>query len=645
MAVALEDSNHGFKLQLHHDGKLITQVIAEPIRHPFITCPEAVGNVRQIENLPLADVAAQRARLPQASSCTHLVDMALLAASHAADLEQQRHYDIAVEDEKDGVTLARISCDEQIVHTWTIRNHTLETPLELAGKPVMRGFYPWAVTQFDGLALEAAQLLQRGYFVAQARRSVYLPIENYPASSDGMPVGACYSYNTGAVERALRIHGSVRDYSHSSARLLQFDATPPTQQNDGGFMSQTTAAARTGALANVKVVEFGQMVSAPYCAKLFSDYGADVIKVEAPEGDVARRIGPFPKDEPHPEKSGLYFINNTNKRGITCDVRTDEGRRLFLRLLAWADVLIENYLPQQMRAWQLDYATLKEINPQLVVISLTPYGQTGPYSEWNGYDLNAYHLTGASSRYCGRPGEMPLEHGTFSADYFGAISGATWGMAAVFGRDVVGSGQQVDVSCAEAIAATFVGGQNVGGYVQDGIFDKRTGVGMPQGAPATIMPCKDGHVWMLALEPGQWNGLRKVMNDPEWADLDIFQNMKTRAENADVIYSFLSEWTMEHTKMEIQEKCQAAGCPITAVYTVAEAAEQEHLKARDYFVDMEHPELGKLKNLGAPFKLPASPGGPVTAAPLLGQHNEEIYGGLLGLSKDEIAELRQQGVI
>ena len=406
-----------------------------------------------------------------------------------------------------------------------------------------------------------------------------------------------------------------------------------------------TEARKQGALAGIKVVEFGQMVSAPFCAKLFSDYGADVIKVEPPTGDAARRAGPFPGDVPHAGKSGLYFVNNTNKRGVTCDVRTAEGRQLFLRLLAWADVLIENNLPQQMRAWNLDYESIKAVNPKLVVISITPFGQTGPYSGWNGYDLNAYHLTGASSRYCGRPGEMPLEHGTFSADYFGAISAATWGMAAVYGRELVGGGQQVDVSCAESIAAAFIGGQNIGGYAQDGRFDKRTGVGMPQGAPATIMPCKDGHVWMLALEPGQWNGLRKVMGDPDWADLDIFQNMKTRAENADVIYSFLSEWTMEHTKMEIQERCQAAGCPITAVYTVAEAAEQPHLKARDYFVDMEHPQLGKLKNLVAPFKLPACPGGPTQAAPLLGQHNEEVYGGLLGLTAAELQTLRTQGAI
>jgi len=401
----------------------------------------------------------------------------------------------------------------------------------------------------------------------------------------------------------------------------------------------------SGALQGYKVIDFGQMVSAPFCAKLFSDFGADVIKVESPDGDAARHTGPFPNDEPHLEKSGLFFINNTNKRGVTCDVATEEGRALFLRLVAAADILIENNLPGQMKAWGLTYDVLAETNPNLVVVSITPFGQTGPYSGWNGYDLNAYHLSGASSRYCGRPGEAPLEHGTFAADYFGAVTAASWGLAAAYGRSVVGTGQQIDVSCAEAIAAAFVGGQNIGGLAQDGKFDKRTGVGMPLGAPATIMPCQDGHVWMLALEPGQWNGLREVMGNPEWADLEIFQDMFTRAQNADVIYPFIEEWAMQHSKMEIMEKCQAAGCPITAVFTIAEAAEHPHLQARDYFVDVEHPELGVVKTLGAPFKLPASPGGPTAPAPLLGQHNTEVYADWLGLDEGDIKALRDQGTI
>jgi crotonobetainyl-CoA:carnitine CoA-transferase CaiB-like acyl-CoA transferase len=400
-----------------------------------------------------------------------------------------------------------------------------------------------------------------------------------------------------------------------------------------------------GALEGVRVVELGQLVSAPYCAKLFADYGADVVKVEPLGGDASRAWGPFPGDTPHPERSGLFFFLNTNKRAIALDVSAARGRALLVDLLARADVLVENQLPQQMRALQLDYATLRDANPNLVVVSITPFGQTGPYAEWNGYDLNAYHLTGASHRYCGRPGEPPLEHGTFAADFYGAMTAATWGLAAVLGRDLVGGGQHVDVSCAEAIAATFVGGQNIGALAQDGKWERRTGVGMPLGAPATILPCKDGHVWMLALEPGQWNGLIRAMGDPEWAQIDMFQDMFSRAQNSDVIYPMIEEWTMQHGKFELMEKCQAAGCPVTAVFTVAEAAASDHLRARDYFVELEHPFLGTIRNLGAPFKLPAAPGGPRRAAPLLGEHTDEVLAERLGLDAAAIARLRSERII
>ena len=399
-----------------------------------------------------------------------------------------------------------------------------------------------------------------------------------------------------------------------------------------------------GALEGIRVIELGQMVSAPYCAKLFADFGADVVKVEPLQGDVARRWGPFPGDQPHPEKSGLHLFLNTSKRSLTLDLEQAAGRDLFRELVAGADALIENFLPPQMRAWGLTWESLAAINPVLVMISITPFGQTGPYSEWNAYDLNAYHLTGASSRYCGRPGEAPLEHGTFSADFFGASAAASWGLAAIYGRELAGGGQHVDVSCAEAIAAAFVGGQNIGAFAQDGRFDKRTGVGMSLGAPATILPCKDGHVWILCLETAQWNGLAKTMGDPEWMQLDIFQDMFSRAQNADAMYPLIEMWTMEHGKMEIIDRCQANGVPVSAVFTVGEAADHEHLRARGYIIEQNHPAAGIIRNLGAPFKLPACPGGPRTPAPLLGQHNDEVYAAL-GKSAAQIAQLRTDGVI
>ena len=384
-----------------------------------------------------------------------------------------------------------------------------------------------------------------------------------------------------------------------------------------------------GALAGIKVIEMGGGVSAPFCGKLFSDYGAEVIKVEPPEvGDPSRKWGPFPGDVADIEKSGVFHCLNTNKKSVVLDVNVPSDREKLVALIATADVLIENNTPQQMRKLGLDYDCLQDVNPRLVMVSITPYGQTGPYADWKATDLNAYHLTGASSRYCGLPGEAPLEHGTFAADYFGAVSGASWGLAAVYGRKNTGVGQHVDVSSAEAIAATFVGGQNIGGYAQDRKFEKRTGVGMPLGAPATIVPCKDGHVWMLALEPGQWNGIAKVMGDPEWMQTEMFQDMFSRAQNADLIYPLIEEWTMKHGKHEIMEKCQAAGAPVSAVFTVAEAAEHPHLSERGYMLELDHEALGKVRLLGAPFKLSETPGGPTSSAPLLGADTQEVLAGL-----------------
>jgi len=401
-----------------------------------------------------------------------------------------------------------------------------------------------------------------------------------------------------------------------------------------------------GALAAFRVLELGEGVAAAYCARLFADFGADVIKVESPgEGDVTRRWGPFPGDAPDPEKSGLFEFLNTNKRGLSLDVERPEGRALLERLAARADLVIEDLPAKRARELGLEWPALADANENLVQVSITPYGRTGPYAEWKGYDLNAYHLSAAGHRYCGRPGEAPLEHGTFAAEFFGAVAGATWGLAAALGRTRAGGGQHVDVSCSQVIAAVFVGGQNIGAYAQDGKWERRTGVGMPLGAPATIMPCKDGHVWMLALEPHQWDGLVHVMGDPEWARAEIFRDMFTRAQNADLIYAMLEEWTLSRSKWEIMDQCQANGVPVAAVFDVAEAAEHPHLRERGYVVEVVHPRLGRVRHLGAPFKLPASPGGPVRPAPLAGQHTDEVLHELLGAGRDECLRLRAAGVV
>lgn len=234
VAVELEDCNHGFRLRLWHDGERVTTVEVDPLRIPFNTCAEAIRPLQRAVGHRLDEgEATLRSRLVPGDNCTHMHDITILAVAHAAahhgDEHTMRLYDMAVDDEREGITRARITCDEVPVHEWEIASqpphippHTLIAPPELVGRPVMRGFHAWASPAFEGMPREAAVALQRAYFVARARRHSFEPVAEHPAISDGMPQGACYSYNTGAVERAFRSDGTVRDFTHTPDLLLKF---------------------------------------------------------------------------------------------------------------------------------------------------------------------------------------------------------------------------------------------------------------------------------------------------------------------------------------------------------------------------------------------------------------------------------------
>jgi len=225
--VDLEDNNHAFRLRLRHDGSAVTAVEVDSVRHPFGTCPEAVRPLQLIVGHRLADgVKALRDRLSPGEHCTHMFDMAMLAVAHAGGGDEQFEYDIAVHDETDAPARAEIRRNGTLVHAWTVRARAIVTPVELAGRPMMRGFHAWASETFEGDALEAAGALQRGYFVAQARRYRFDPPEDNPATADGMAPGACYSYGAGVVERAFRSGVTVRDFTHAPDKLLRFE--PPS---------------------------------------------------------------------------------------------------------------------------------------------------------------------------------------------------------------------------------------------------------------------------------------------------------------------------------------------------------------------------------------------------------------------------------
>lgn len=380
------------------------------------------------------------------------------------------------------------------------------------------------------------------------------------------------------------------------------------------------------ALDGIRVLELASGIAGPFCARIFSDYGAEVVKIEAPDsGDEVRGWGPFPGGVADREKSGTFFFLNTGKRSLVLDLEAAADRERLLALVAEADVLVSSHAAPAMRAFGLAPEAVAARNPRLVTVSLTPFGLSGPLAGWKGYDLNAYHFSACGTRYCGLPDEAPLEHGTFSADFFAGYVGAAWGLGCLLGRDRIGGGQTLDVASAEILAALYVGALTVGGYAQDGRFDRRGGRGMGLAAPAGLVRCRDGHVLVIALEKAQWHGLRTAMGDPEWARAELFDDMWERGRNADVIYALLEEWTISRSKEEIMAICQAHGCPATAAYTMADLAKHPHLETRGALVELDHAKLGRVRTLGAPVRLPDCPGGPRSAAPLLGEYGQSGF--------------------
>ena len=219
----LEDTTHGFRLTLSHNEKQVINITAEPIRYPFDTCPGAVASLQPLINCPLdIDSRTIRRVLNPGRNCTHLYDLALLALAHCRRPEQHRIYDISVPDERENGTGIRVSRDGLLQHEWQVNRHHIAAPSPLAGKPLMRGFYSWASAEFSDDALEAACVLQRGYFVAQSRRHDYMNAAGRMAREDNMPDGACYTYSAGVVEHAVHTGGMGRDFTAAPDQLLKF---------------------------------------------------------------------------------------------------------------------------------------------------------------------------------------------------------------------------------------------------------------------------------------------------------------------------------------------------------------------------------------------------------------------------------------
>jgi len=395
------------------------------------------------------------------------------------------------------------------------------------------------------------------------------------------------------------------------------------------------------ALAGLRVVELCEMIAGPYCTKALADMGAEVVKVEEPAcGDPARRAGPFPQDVPHAERSGLFLYLNTNKRSVTLDITRATGRRLLGDLLRDADIVVEDLPPGRAEALGLGREALSAMHPQLIVTSITAFGTSGPYRDWRAYHLNIYHGSGHSSFIYQDPREAargPVVAGAYVGEYDAGMAAALATMAAVLGRQETRRGQEIEVSKQEAMVA--LERVDIARFANDPSPMKRPGM------VGGLVRTRDGHIVITAVLNQQWLGLVKVMGNPTWAEDEMCRDEISRSQYRDEIQPHIEEWAAGCTSEDVYRRAQEAGVPLGPVRTVAEVMAWEQARERGFFAEIEHPEAGRMEYPTTSCRFSETPWEAERPAPLLGQHNDEVYCGRLGYSRRDLARLSAAGVI
>jgi crotonobetainyl-CoA:carnitine CoA-transferase CaiB-like acyl-CoA transferase len=387
-------------------------------------------------------------------------------------------------------------------------------------------------------------------------------------------------------------------------------------------------------------LDLGTDIPGPYCAKLLADYGAEVIKIEPPSGDPLRRSGPFPDDLPDPEKSGMFLYLNANKRGVTLEHTAALGREIFAGLVEWADVLIENNLPSQARAKGLDWATLSKVNPRLVLTSITPFGQTGPCRDYSAEEISLFAMSGRMYSH-GRPDREPLRYAPDIAWFQIGQTAAVATMAALFLSKRLDFGQQVDISGLEALIAN----------VDTWILSYTMGGVMPQRTETTLsslnglVPCKDGYLLTITNGERFFRRLLQATGLGQLLDDERFSTPAGRLQHFGELDALLLPWFAERTRQEAFTELEKYSVMCSPVNTVEEVLEDPQIRAREFFFDIDHPSIGRLTFPGAPFEMTETPWSIRRPAPRLGEHNHEIYYGLLGRRETEIRALAGSGII
>lgn len=394
------------------------------------------------------------------------------------------------------------------------------------------------------------------------------------------------------------------------------------------------------ALDGITVLDLTRVVAGPYGGSILGDFGANVIKIEVPvKGDDARGYGPYRNGE------SMYYANlNRNKKGITLNLKSEEGKEIFKKLVRKADVVIENYRPGVMDKLGLGYEVLRQINPGLIYGSVSGFGSYGPYSQRPGYDIISQGMGGLMS-VTGAEGGEPTRSGNAMGDMLGGMNMVMGILLALYARTKTGKGQRVDISLVDSVVASL---ENA--YVR--YFDsqkipKRTGNAYASIAPYDTYHAKDGFVVIACGNQKLYEKLCTEVLDTPWMITDErFLTVPLRVKNNKIQKKYIEEWTMQHTVVEVVEIVLGKGIPAGPIYNVQQITEDDHIAgAREMFVEVNHPVIGPMKVNGNPIKLMDMMPRINYPAPTLGQDNESILKDMVGITDEEYQELIAKKVI
>jgi crotonobetainyl-CoA:carnitine CoA-transferase CaiB-like acyl-CoA transferase len=392
-----------------------------------------------------------------------------------------------------------------------------------------------------------------------------------------------------------------------------------------------------GALAGIRVVELGQLIAGPFCGQLLGDMGAEVIKVEPPgQGDPMRAWG-------RGDAKLWWEVVARNKKSVSANLRVPEGQALVKRLVEHADILIENFKPGTIEKWGLGPDVLHGINPRLIIVRVSGYGQTGPYASRAGFG-GIGEAMGGWRYIVGDPDRPPSRMGVSIGDSLAATYGCLGALAALHAREKTGRGQVVDSALYEAVLQvmeSLIPEYTVAGYIRE-----RSGSVLPGIAPSNVYRCRDGEYLIGANQDAVWARLARAMGRPELATDPRYVDHVSRGRHQKELDELIEAWTLTKTVAEVEALMIEHSIPAGKIYRAPEMLEDPHFAARDAIIEVAHPKWGAVKMQNVFPKMSDTPGGVRTPAPqTIGEHNEEVYGGLLGLDGAELASLRQRGVV